>query len=514
MARLNAQLRRGQQKAQGVFLTPVNAAAMLANWAIRDPSDRVLDPAVGAGILLAEARQRLQALGARDPSAQLLGVDVDPDALRLTARAVSALGPSQLRLADFLELEPKDLGPVDAIVGNPPWIGHHALTGRRSASASRVGYAGYSAPGRSGYWAYFLLHSLNFLAHGGRLALLVPWSILQSDYSSSIRAQLARHFAEVNLIAIEKRIFASAQERVVILLAAGFGGGPADLSETRVRDLTILPSDLADIPVVARPDIVLRNSVTLGNVAKISIGTVTGANEFFVVTATRAKELGIPESFLVSCVSRRKHLRTLALRRSDLVHLQEAGERVLLFRAPTGWVGTPEFKDYVRRGEESGLDQRLKCRSRTPWYSLDSVVVPDAFVTFLGSDGPTITANEAGATCTNSYYGLTWKEPLDSTAIAVGMLSTAGELSAETTGRVLGGGALKFEPSDLARLRVPVVPVRSDVHRSIDRLLRDGSRELARQLVDALMLSTGQVSQAELKVSREQLEAMRQARTA
>ena len=69
-------------KAQGFVRTPPFIAALLARWALRTPTDHVLDAGFGEGVFLLESTKRLLALGAsvQHLTTQLHGVDSHPDA--------------------------------------------------------------------------------------------------------------------------------------------------------------------------------------------------------------------------------------------------------------------------------------------------------------------------------------------------------------------------------------------------------------------------------------------------
>src|SRR5437773_11576800 len=77
-------------KAQGFVRTPPFIAALLARWALRAPTDYVLDAGFGEGIFLLESTRRLLALGAsmQHLAAQLHGVDLHPDAVQGMQRAL------------------------------------------------------------------------------------------------------------------------------------------------------------------------------------------------------------------------------------------------------------------------------------------------------------------------------------------------------------------------------------------------------------------------------------------
>jgi hypothetical protein len=62
------------RKARGAFFTPTVVAEYLADWAIRSPSDRVLEPSCGEASFLLAAMKRFRDLGVHRPlESQLWG---------------------------------------------------------------------------------------------------------------------------------------------------------------------------------------------------------------------------------------------------------------------------------------------------------------------------------------------------------------------------------------------------------------------------------------------------------
>jgi SAM-dependent methyltransferase len=136
----------------GAYYTPPHLVAHALDTLPSPPTRaRVADLACGEGAWLAEA-------AARWPAARLVGVDLDRAAL---ARAALALGDRvELRAGDGAT---ERLGPLDLVVGNPPWGAGRAERVRRGQeSASR-----------------FVARALTLLAPGGRLCLLLPAAWLE-----------------------------------------------------------------------------------------------------------------------------------------------------------------------------------------------------------------------------------------------------------------------------------------------------------------------------------------------
>ena len=79
---------------------------------------------------------------------------------------------------------------------------------------------------------------------------------------------------------------------------------------------------------------------------------------------------------------------------------------------------------------------------------------PAAFVSYMGRRPPVFRANPWGASFINIAHGLYPRQPLAGAVLArvLQHLNTATDVHA---GRMYGGGMAKFEPSDVARLRIP-----------------------------------------------------------
>src|SRR5205823_13611239 len=78
-----------ERRRLGHFQTPAPIVDLMVRWSVRDSTDRVLDPGVGAGVFLAAAYDRLRMLGAPATSVlrQLCGVDVNPIAVTMSSLA-------------------------------------------------------------------------------------------------------------------------------------------------------------------------------------------------------------------------------------------------------------------------------------------------------------------------------------------------------------------------------------------------------------------------------------------
>jgi len=508
-----------RRRTLGAYYTPWVIAESLVQWAVRAPSAHVLDPSCGDGVFLRAATARLGLLGAERPTEAVHGVDVDAEAVAAIRTTPSLLGVRVLH-KDFLSTPPKELGRrFDAIVGNPPYVRHHWQDSSVQAAVRYDRPLGLS--GRSSLWAYFLARSLNHLEPAGRLALVLPRALLQADYAARVQEQLQRRFRNVWVVELRERIFEGTDETIVVLLAEGTGPGSLrhlrcrtseDLSE-QVRLLGAGDSSetaLQDSPVSSATRELLRRLKrelpTLGDLASVRIGIVTGANAHFIRSRQELDDLGVNAQDRHPIIGRTSWLHGLEFRRSD--HLKEVhrGGRTHLVRPRRDQEEDATIRRWIEEGTRQKLDQRFKCRIREPWHRVPLQSPPSAFATCSRQSPPLLVLNTARYRCTNALHGIRWRRPLSDheiQAIAVGFMTPATALFAELTGRQYGGGVLKMEPSALARLPVPVVPGAAAAFAAVDRELRAGNEDEARRvagravLVDGLGLDKGDVDRLE-----------------
>ncbi len=474
------------RRVNGVYYTPDDVALALATWAIRSDDDRVFDPCYGGCAFLEAAYEVLLRHGAPNPASNLWGVDSDPQAQShaqgLISRGASA---DQFVHADFLTIDEASFpaAPFSVVLANPPYVRHHYL----KSSTIRVGhkaaeYVGIDLSARASYWAYFVAHLLRFVAPDGRIALVLPGALLTADYARQLRRALVQRFRRLSILLVEDRLFPAAQETTVLVLAEGHGAEQCAvrmgiISRKSISELTEeklervcrpLPQQWQDdrwIKGVIETDAIeylehlvqKSHAVTLGKVASIGIGTVTGANRYFILRPSQLRHLGIPQTCVKPILTRASQLPGLVLRECDVERLLESDAQMLL--VTTGGEDVPpELAAYFAEGEKIGIPHRYKCRSRRPWYVVPNTSPPDAFLPSLMGYAPRLVVNQAKIECTNTILRVNLREaeePATILLLALASVSTVTQLSAELVGRSYGGGVLKLEPSEAAQLVIP-----------------------------------------------------------
>ena len=173
---LTSRRRRGDK---GQFLTPRPVCRALSGLLRLTDADTVLDPACGSGGLLAAAGQWA-------PGARLVGMDLDPGALRV-ARLLATLSDRAVTLHHGDALRPDALpsGAFDVVVSNPPFAGD-------LQDASVLQHFETPALSRPERDLLFVERCIQLLRPGGRLGLVLPAGRLSSSRQAGWRDWLLR----------------------------------------------------------------------------------------------------------------------------------------------------------------------------------------------------------------------------------------------------------------------------------------------------------------------------------
>jgi len=500
------------QKTLGAFYTAEPIARFLVEWAIRGPSESVLDPSCGDGAFVGAAATRLAELGCEIP--QVWGVDLHPGAIT----AARSLFPTcRLVKSDFFALGPSELPQFDVVVGNPPFIRYQTFSGAaRSAALSRTRDVGVNLARLSSSWAPFVIHSAAFLRRGGRLAMVVPAELGHAQYAQEVLRFLAQEFSRIKVCLFRQKLFPHLNEDAFLLLAEGRGTEcgwfsvssyenidaalsgedderPVDLESVksgRVRLLHyLLSSRVRGLYRYLREQNCVRR---LGDVSDVGIGYVTGANDFFHVSQEEVARNRVSSKYLRPAVGSLSKQAGLIFRRSDWeIGRREGKKSYLLALPPVREQLLPAgIRSHLDHGRASQIHLRFKCRVRDPWYSVPHVRKADAFLSYMSGGRPKLVLNPTGLVAPNTLHLVQFVERKYVKSVPAGWCSSLTSLSCEIEGHALGGGMLKLEPTEAERLLV-ALPKPADISRLLERTdsyLREARAEEARDLIDRHVL--------------------------
>lgn len=506
------------RRSRGVYYTPGDLAAWMTRWILTPDTHRVLEPSFGAGVFLRELR------AARD-DVTVLGVELD-ETTRQRAVAGGLIAEGESRCADFLEIDP---APVDAVLGNPPFVRLRHLTPRQSTVALRRAREalGRDMEPSGSLWMPFLLHSTRFLTAGGRIALILPFEITHVRYARGIWTWLGRRFGSVRLVRLHERTFGDILQDVVLLLCADHGQATSDIEFTACYSLaeffegrhvaeekiSVACADGGSKPFTrALLSEELRHLVhgeltesvaPLAELATFTIGYVSGDKDFFHPSPETIEQFGLHRSRnLVRSVTRTRDLQDSGLYTSDLLR---DGHRTRLFAVPKDAAPSPAEAGYIAAGREAGVAGRYKCRVRSPWWSVPGVRCPDLILSVFSST-PRLVLNDGALTASNSLLCGRLHSGAEHGAVAAAWYTSLTLLECETNVHALGGGVLVLIPGEVARIRVPRLPAfthRPGYLRELDTTLKESGPTAAYRLGDHRIL------RHELGLSDRQVELIR-----
>jgi hypothetical protein len=204
---------------------------------------------------------------------------------------------------------------------------------------------------------------------------------------------------------------------------------------------------------------------TLGDFASVMRGIVTGDNDFFFMTMSRAKELGIPESLLVTAVGRMRDIEGELFSREDVERLEAHGRptRLLNVNGLSFDQLSSTVQAYLKEGVRRGIDKKALIRTRKPWYRMETRRIPPIMFAYLGRRNARFIRNLADVvplTCLLCVYPRhADTEFVEHLWKVLSHPQTINNL--RMVGKSYGGDAIKVEPRALERLPLPDELVRA-----------------------------------------------------
>ena len=513
-----------RRRRMGIYYTPTSTADYMADWLLRGEADQVLEPSFGDGVFLAAVARVAQRRGL--DAVRTRGVELDAGALGRTV-STGLVRQDDAILSDFLDVEPF---PADCVIGNPPYVRIRHLQDDRSRRralevADRLLPKGMDPSGS--IWMPFVLHATQFLRIGGRMALVLPYDATYVRYARPLWEFLGQRFSSLKIVRVYQRLFPDILQDVVLLFANGHGGRTTTVefeAYSRVQDLLSGNPDTASaisIAGIVRGErefveaLLPQDLQTLlrerlreltrpaHGVVKFNIGYVTGDKRFFHPDADTVRDYHLPASSLVSALTSSRALRGTGLYTSSV----GAKESLFLPPATRSRLG-PGERRYIEAGEESGINERFKCRVRNPWYVVPGVKVPDLVLSVFSSV-PLLMVNDAGTVASNSLLCGYLRGGADATGVAASWYTSLTLLECELRIHSLGGGVLIIIPGEADKVRLPS-STRTAHLAEVDALLRTGDIVAAYAVGDRHVLRSGAgLSDAEIELLRAGVDQLR-----
>jgi len=516
------------KKKLGSFYTPEKLISVLTEWAVRSKDDVVLEPSFGGCGFIEEAKTRLKGLGCETPEKSIYGCDIDTNAVSYLDKVFPSRNGNFLT-TDFLATNMASFQDrkFSVILGNPPYVSHHNTSPDQKDVARNVCKdLEVKLSKRSSLWAYFVIHSTKFIKSGGRLAFVLPGSFLQAEYAIEVRNYLQKRSNSITAIVLHDRLFLSegTDENTVILLAEGrskstknqtainvaearnvvdleghitslMGGKTVGSIFTSRLNKSLMPTHCKELFDRLAADSACHAA---GALFSIVIGIVTGDNKFFIIDKKNAENLHLHPQYTRPVLAKIANAPGLSFTQDDFFVTLSSNKPCLLIDTKSLNRGsdTP-IRNYLASYPRKKRKKVKTFQKRAQWHSPDDHRIPDAFFTYMKQECPRIVLNEHGLNCTNSIHRIFFHEEIATEQhrlIALSLLTSFSQLSAEIEGKGYGSGVLKLEPNAAKRIKI-LLPETSandeldNIYNRVDRFLREGNTSEAVEIADDFILT-------------------------
>lgn len=467
---------------KGQFWTPSWIAEPMTEYVLAEKGGLVFDPAVGTGAFFRAAKAIAREKGF---PVRFAGMEIDPTTLyQALEHGLSEDDLASVEIADFLLQPPQT--KFHAIVANPPYIRHHRLAPEKKVQLKMlsVQILGKPLDGRAGLHVYFLIRALSLLEENGRLAFIIPADTCEGKFAHDLWAWIIANFTLDAVITFspEATPFPNIDTNPLILFIRKARPGNKFLwvkchrSETdslkhwvrscfkdvSEQDLIVVDRDLKEglSTGFSREPVVSNNTkYVLGDFVRVMRGIATGANDFFFITAEKARELEIPENYFVKAIGRTRDVIGDKITNETIEMLERKGRPTLLLSLKGDDIETfPEsIKLYLQEGKKLGLPRRPLIAQRKPWYKMEVREPPSFLFAYLGRRNSRFIRNTAkvvpltGFLCV--YPRRNDEKFIDQIWKILNHPDVISNLS--RIGKSYGDGAIKVEPRLLEKLPIP-----------------------------------------------------------
>jgi SAM-dependent methyltransferase len=456
------------RRSLGAFFTPPELVEPMLDWTFEQGFDCLVDPGCGSGRFVAGAVRRR-------PNLHVIAIDIDPLSTLFTRAALRIIGASSATVlnANYTSIQPSEISGRTAFVGNPPYVRHHDLTSTAKdwmvAGARRLGY---KASALAGLHAHFFLATA-LLGQPGDIGCFVTSSEwLDVNYGSIIRSLLLDGLGCQALYSVDPHALPFDETMTTALITCFAIGTSVDT--WRVREVERL-DDLGSLsegsfvarsafakvhrwsPLVRRlqNDSPLDGGVPLRTIARVHRGAVTGANDFFILSRERARQLGVDRWCRPAITSAEEILKS-----SGCIRDLPTGKLLLDVPKDVNRADHPELDAYLRLGEQPWnggppVSKRYIPSHRRPWWWLGLPHAPPIVATYMARQAPVFAVNPNQLALVNIGHGLYPVRNLntDESQELVRLLNSSRD-SFRGRGRTYHGGLEKFEPREMENLPI------------------------------------------------------------
>lgn len=509
-----------EQKLRGGYYTPQAITDFICKWCIQDNTKTILEPSCGDGNFIESAIHRYRRLGFTNQEIKnkIVGIELIKEEAIKAQKRVEDIGISSeiIHNKDFFYYANKNSDKrFDAIIGNPPFIRYQNFPEEhRILAINMMQKLGLKPNKLTNIWVPFLVISASLLKEKGKMAMVLPAELFQVKYAEETRVFLANYFERITIVTFKKLVFENIQQEIVILLCEKHvrqnqgirviecenlnGLNTIDFNE--INESKVLTIDHSKEKwtkyFLEENEINLLRKlnhddriISCGDIMDVNVGLVTGRNDFFMLNEADVNKWKLQE-YIIPVIGKSNQLKGIILNDNDFYQNSENQNAIYLFMPPN-----EDFNDlptvcqkYIKFGEQNNFHSGYKTRIRKHWYITPSLWVPDAFALRQVGDYPKLIINGTHASSTDTIHRVRFKTNFDQNILVISFLNSLSFAFSEITGRSYGGGVLTFEPTEIQKIKMPVLVNLNINFDQIDSLIRERRITEALDIIDQELL--------------------------
>lgn len=477
---MNFKQNESSQKLRGGYYTPKELAVFLSKWVAKIHPQKTLEPSFGDGVFLKTMSPLI------DKKSSIEGIELD--SLEFDKVKKQNIANGNVINADFLSWyinNHSQKNTFDAVIGNPPFIRYQYLSNEDQKYSEEI-FKNHDLKftRHTNAWVPFIIASISLLKPGGRIAMIVPSEIIHVMHAQSLRTFIGENCKKILIIDPEEIWFENTLQGAVMLMAekknnSNEASGGLNIKQVKGKSFLnadpedyFLNSNYSDREILSGKwtkalltekeinlfdkIIELKEVYKFSDIADVSVGIVTGANNFFLVNNDTVDNYQLAD-YAHPMFGRSQHC-------PGVVYDNEQHEKNKVNKLPTNFLWfdvesaenlSKSASEYIKIGEKDELHLRYKCRIRDPWFK-----VPSVYSTTIGMlkrchNSPKLILNKIDAYTTDTAYRIK-TDIVNEKKLVYCFINSLTALCAEIEGRHYGGGVLELVPSEIRNLYIPI----------------------------------------------------------
>jgi len=465
-----------ERKKIGQFFTPFQIAEFMSEWIVsNDKCITILDPAVGLGIFF---RAIISRKGYE--KYRFVGYDIDDRILNYAKTIFNNIPDVEISLEKKDYLFNDWTNQYDGIICNPPYLKFHDYENKEILSVFEKKLK-MRLTGFTNIYTLFFLKSMNQLSEEGRAAYIVPSEFLNADYGKKVKEYLIKSekLRFIIIVDFKTNVFNEAITTSCILLFSNdeYNTDVEFINVKSIDELRQIEHYIKSYPICRKGRIIIKsneldpkekwrkyygkingkkykNLVSFNTYAKVVRGIATGANDYFTFSLSKIKKYNIGEKYLLPCLTKANYAPKCFFTIDHFNELKEKDKPVFLLNAVD--LDDNNIVEYLKKGEEKGIDKKYLTSHRNPWYAIENRPPAPILVTVFSRNGLRFVRNEAkvyNLTCFHCVY----VHPLFIRKVDLLMAYFLTDIAKEIFNdekREYGDGLDKFEPNDLNNAKI------------------------------------------------------------